>query len=102
LSNDAAVTETGGFTRPEPPYEAEAGHHWEAVRADPKWGTAEPGKRCRYRGAAEHACGEPAAVVLTRGIRRGIAWNYCADDAREHYQVWAEDGEVMTWHLKED
>lgn len=102
MSNDAAVTATDGSTRPGPPHEAPGGRHWEAVQAGPEWGIAGPGKGCRYRGAAERACGRPAAVVRTRGIRQGIDWNYCADDAREHYGVWPEGEKVMTWELRDD
>lgn len=100
MSNDAAVTVTGGFTRPEPPHAAEAGHHWEAVQEGSEWGVAEPGKKCRYRGPAEHSCGAEAGVVLTRGISRRIPWNYCVP--AHSYGRWVEDGKVMTWHLKED
>jgi len=102
LSNDAAVAETDGFTRPEPPFEAPDGTHWEVVPADPEWGIAEEGKKCRYRGATATAHGEPSSVVLRRGIRKPIDWNYCAADALEHYGVWAEDGKVMTWKLRDD
>lgn len=101
MSEDAAATVTNGFTRPEPPFPAPDGTHWEAAQADPEWGIAEPGKRCRYRGATATAHGEPAAVVLRRGIRTPVPWNYCAADALEHYGVWAEGGKVMTWKLKD-
>jgi hypothetical protein len=102
LSNDTAVAKTDGRNRPQPPHEAPPGQSWEAVRADRKWAPAEPGKKCRYRGTAEHACGKDAVVVVTRGISRPIPWNYCAEDALEQYGVWLEDGKVMTWELKDD
>jgi hypothetical protein len=102
LSNDAAVTVTDGFTRPEPPHEAPEGRHWEAVRAGREWGVAPEGKHCRYRGTAPVACGRPAQVVRTRGIRTPIPWHYCAEDALGQYGVWAEDGKVMTWELRDD
>jgi hypothetical protein len=101
LSNDAAVAETDGRSRPEPPHGAPEGRHWEAVPAGPGWGIAQAGRRCRYRGKSEHACGEPAAVVTARGIRVPIDWNYCAQDAFAQYGVWAEDGKVMTWELRD-
>lgn len=102
MNNDAAVTVTGGFTRPEPPYEAPDGQHWEAAQAGPEWGIAGPGRNCRYRGTSERSCGEPASLVLLRGIRLPIPWNYCAADALEHYGTWAEGEKVMTWKLRDD
>ena len=100
MSNDTARTgQTGGFTRPGPPPEAPAGHHWEAVPEGRGWGIAEPGRKCRFRGSSPHACGEPAAIVVTRGIRRPIPWNYCLPHA---YGRWVEDGKVMSWRLRED
>jgi hypothetical protein len=102
LSNDTAVAQTDGRSRPEPPHEAPEGRHWAAVPAGRRWGVSQPGKRCRYRGTAEHACGGPAAVVVTRGIGRPIDWNYCAQDALAQYGVWTEDGKVMTWELQDD
>jgi hypothetical protein len=102
LSNDAAVAETDGFTRPEPPHAAPAGRHWEALPAGSEWRTAGEGKKCRWRGTSETACGKPAAVVVSRGIKQPIPWNYCAADALAQYGVWLEDGKVMTWELKDD
>jgi hypothetical protein len=102
LSEDAAVTVTDGSARPEPPYAAPEGRHWVPAPAGREWGIADPGRRCRYRGQAAEACGEPAKVVRTRGIRTPIPWNYCAADAAGHYGVWAEDGKVMTWKLEDD
>lgn len=101
MSRDTAVTVTDGFTRPEPPYAAPEGYHWEAGQEGPEWGIAEPGKRCRFRGPSERACGGDAAIVVTRGIRRRIPWNYCARDGLERYGRWAENGKVMTWKLKD-
>jgi hypothetical protein len=36
------------------------------------------------------------------GIGRVSPWFFCADDALRQYGVWAEDGKVMTWELKDD
>jgi hypothetical protein len=102
LSNETAVAKTDGFTRPDPPHEAPEGYHWQALPADRAWGPAQEGKKCRWRGSAPQACGDTGAVVLTRGIRRPIPWNYCAADALEHYGVWLEDGKVLTWKLREN
>lgn len=102
MSNDTAVAETDGRSRPEPPHEAPEGRHWVAVQAGRRWGVSQPDKKCRYRGSSEHACGKPAVVVVTRGIGRPIPWNYCAGDALAQYGVWPEDGKVMTWELKDD
>lgn len=102
MSNDTAVAETDGFTRPEPPGPAPEGQHWTAVPAGSRWSASGPDKRCRFRGTSEHACGEPATVVVTRGIGRPIDWNYCAADALEQYGVWLEGDKVMTWKLQDD
>lgn len=102
MSNDTAVAETDGRNRPEPPHEAPEGRHWAAVRAGRRWGKSQPDKKCRYRGSSEHACGKPAAVVVTRGIGRPIPWNYCPEDALGQYGVWLEGEEVMTWELQDD
>ena len=102
MSNDTAVAETDGRSRPEPPHAAPEGRHWKAVPAGTRWSVSQPGKKCRYRGASQHACGKDAAVVVTRGIRTPIPWNYCAEDALGQYGVWAEDGKVMTWELQGD
>jgi hypothetical protein len=102
LSNDTAVTQTDGRSRPEPPHEAPEGRHWVAVPAGNRWRPAQPDKKCRYRGPAPQACGKSAAVVVTRGIGRPIDWNYCAEDALAQYGVWPENGKVMTWELKDD
>lgn len=99
MSNDAAVAVPDGFTRPEPPYEAPDGQHWEAAREGPEWDVAGPGRKCRFRGASERACGEPAGLVRLRGIKTRIPWNYCLAHA---YGRWAEDGKVMTWKLRDD
>jgi hypothetical protein len=102
LKNDTAVAQTDGRNRPEPPHPAPAGRHWVAVPAGSRWRVARPGKKCRYRGTSEHACGKPAVVVVTRGIATPIDWNYCAGDALAQYGVWPEDGKVMTWELQDD
>lgn len=102
MSNDTAVAPTDGFTRPEPPHEAPEGSHWEARPADSEWGPAQEGKKCRYRGSAATACGKPAVVVLTRGIKRPIPWNFCAADGLEHYGVWLENGRVLRWTLADN
>ena len=100
MSSDTAVTD--GAVRPEPPYQAPEGQHWEAVQADPEWSLAGEDRKCRYRGAVEHACGQPAALVRTRGIHKPVRWFYCAPDAARHYNVWPEAGKVMTWKLTDD
>lgn len=99
MSEDAAVAVTDGAARPAVPHEAPDGYHWEALPEAGKWAPAQPGKKCRWRGSAEHACGQPAVLVLTRGIRRPIPWNYCAEHS---YGRWLEDGKVLTWKLREN
>lgn len=99
MSNDTAVAAPNGPSRPAPPHEAPFGEHWEAVQEGPEWSLAEPGKKCRFRGSDKHACGEPAVVVLYRGIAKRIPWNYCLPHA---YGRWVEDGKVMAWVLKDD
>lgn len=99
MSNDAVAAPL----RPPPPAEAPEGEHWEAVEAPAEWGTAGPGKNCRWRGSRDaSACGGEASVRRRRGVRRRVDWNYCGAHALSSYGVWAEAGKVMTWRLADD
>lgn len=56
------------------------------------------GKRCRYARQGRIQCVQPSVAEVQRGEVRVQWWAYCASHC---YGKWVEDGQVMTWILRE-
>jgi hypothetical protein len=87
--------------RPVPDREVPEGYELVAVPEDSLRGGLEwrlaTGMRCRML-TAGHCCKRPSVAEIDRGRTRPQWWAYCESHM---FGRWVENGQVMTWILRE-